>query len=567
MKVGVKISLLGVGSVVVLILVGGIGYYCLQSISDDMEKMYSEKLTAVQFINDTRAQNNKIDSDVFALMVAQQDSEQKVFIDDIRTRVELFNKDSEEFKKIPLGDAEKVKYQKLMDQLAAYREVRSKILDLAVQNKNQEAFNLYMTQGKPMAEGFVKDLGTFSDEIKKSADMMNAESRKTAASAGMIFVGIILLSILFMAGFSWMIIKQITGRLHDFTKYIDILAGGDFSKSISQKSLDDKSEFGTVSRMVDKMKNNIHSLVKELTDIAEQLAASSEELTANAEESAQASDQIASAVSKVAEGSERQLAAADNTTNVVEQMSTAIEQVAVNTETVANSAEDTANAANKGEDSIKKAVSQMEIIETKTNATADVIADLEEKSKQIGQIVDVISNISGQTNLLALNAAIEAARAGEAGKGFAVVAEEVRKLAEQSQDAAKQITELISEVQTKTDNAVIYMNDGKKEVDVGAKVVSGAGDSFGQILSMVRNMTGQIHEISAAVEEITSSTQDVVTSAKSVNEESQRSSEHTQTISASAQEQSSSIEEVATASEHLAQMAEKLEHSIRRFKI
>lgn len=101
----------------------------------------------------------------------------------------------------------------------------------------------------------------------------------------------------------------------------------------------------------------------------------------------------------------------------------------------------------------------MQTIEDKTNATASVIGELEGRSKQIGQIVEVISNIAAQTNLLALNAAIEAARAGEAGRGFAVVAEEVRKLAEQSQEAAKQITELINDVQTHTNSAVTFMND------------------------------------------------------------------------------------------------------------
>ena len=113
----------------------------------------------------------------------------------------------------------------------------------------------------------------------------------------------------------------------------------------------------------------------------------------------------------------------------------------------------------------------MGVIEQKTNNTADVIGELESKSKQIGQIVSLISNIAEQTNLLALNAAIEAARAGQAGRGFAVVADEVRKLAEQSAHATKDITSLIAEVQFKTQSAVTFMNESKREVKIGSELV------------------------------------------------------------------------------------------------
>ena len=227
----------------------------------------------------------------------------------------------------------------------------------------------------------------------------------------------------------------------------------------------------------------------------------------------------------------------------------------------------TAKMANLGEDAIKKAVSQMQTIATKTKETSEVIGELEEKSKKIGQIVDVIASIAGQTNLLALNAAIEAARAGEAGRGFAVVAEEVRKLAEQSQDAAKRITDLINEVQSRTNNAVNFMNEGKKEVDAGSEVVAGAGQSFDQILTMVRTMAKEVHEISASLEEISSGAQKVVFSVEEIDRESKGTSEKTQTISAAAEEQSASVEEIASASEHLAQMAEGLQKEVQKFKI
>jgi methyl-accepting chemotaxis protein len=567
LKVARKLALLISVLLIALICVGGTGYYFLGKTNDALNKMYSEKLMTVELLNDNRNQARKIEGNTYALMITTDEKENKELLDDINKRVKIFDDNLTKYEQISMGDASKTKVKEIRDDLGKYRAVRAKVLELAVQNKNAEAYDLYKQQGKGLAEKFNDELRNFAEEANKSAEEMNKQNQKDFAFANTLFIAIILLSVLLGTLLGWIITKRITKRLNDVVGFLEIVSNGDFSKDVSQENIQDKSEFGTVSRAVNLMNKNIRELIKHLSNTSEQLAASSEELTASAEQSAQASNQVAGSVTEVAQGAEKQLHLANNANNVVHQISNAISQVAVNTGTVSTSAEKTAMTANNGEAAIKQAVNQMSIIEQKTNATAEVIGELEEKSKQIGQIVEAISSISGQTNLLALNAAIEAARAGEAGKGFAVVAEEVRKLAEQSHEAAKQITDLISQVQSKTDSAVTFMNDNKKEVDTGANVVSVAGQSFNEILTMVRDMTNQIHEISASIQKITSGTQNVVNSVQDIDRESRNASEQTQSISAATEEQSASIEEIASASQHLAKMAENLQMAIRKFKI
>jgi methyl-accepting chemotaxis protein len=343
------------------------------------------------------------------------------------------------------------------------------------------------------------------------------------------------------------------------------IAGGDIT--VTKLGITSDDEIGHLGQSFEKMTENLRVLIQEISRATEQVAASSEELTASAEQSAQASNQVADSITEVAQGAEKQLHLVSSTTKVVEQMSKGIQQVGANTTVVSASAEKTARAANDGEQAIEKAVNQMAVIEQKTTDTAKVIGELEEKSKQIGQIVETISNIAGQTNLLALNAAIEAARAGEQGRGFAVVADEVRKLAEQSQEAAKQIAELIGEVQQRTNNAVAFMDEGKKEVNTGTEVVNVAGRNFREILKMIREISNQINEISTAIEQVTNGSQQVVNAIQEIYIESKNTAGETQTVSAATEEQSAAMEEISSAGQSLAKMAENLQQAICNFKV
>ena len=158
-------------------------------------------------------------------------------------------------------------------------------------------------------------------------------------------------------------------------------------------------------------------------------------------------------------------------------------------------------------------------------------------------------------------------RAGEQGRGFAVVAEEVRKLAEQSEEAAKRIANLIGEIQGDTDKAVVAMSDGTREVKLGSEVVNSAGEAFKEIMSVVDQVSMQVKEISAAIQQMTSGSQQIVTSVQAIDKISKANVGQTQTVSAATQQQSASMEEIAASSQDLAKMAQQLQNIISRFKI
>jgi methyl-accepting chemotaxis protein len=168
---------------------------------------------------------------------------------------------------------------------------------------------------------------------------------------------------------------------------------------------------------------------------------------------------------------------------------------------------------------------------------------------------------------LALNAAIEAARAGEQGRGFAVVAEEVRKLAEPSQEAAKKIADLIGEIQNDTNMAVMAMDDGTREVKIGGQVVNAAGVAFRDITKLIDQVSAQVTEISAATQQMATGSQQIVGAVKKIDDLSKMSASESQSVSAATEEQLASMEEIAGSSEALAKLAQELSAATAKFHV
>lgn len=404
--------------------------------------------------------------------------------------------------------------------------------------------------------GWVVCTGIYIDDVEKVVQ----KQIKT-----IIIINAVLALVTFMFTY-WFSRKKIVQPLESVISKLGEMAssGGDLTQKIS---IDSNDELGKLASVVNSLLDSMRQLIRQIAQTSEQVAAAAKELTVNAEQSAQSTNQVAASINEVAVGAAKQANVVDATTSAVEQVSASIQQVAANANAVSGEAEKTAAAANEGDKAVNAAMSQMDSIEKSVSSSAQVVMKLGERSKEIGQIVDTISGIAGQTNLLALNAAIEAARAGEQGRGFAVVAEEVRKLAEQSQEAAKQIASLISEIQSETENAVVAMSDGNREVKIGADVVNNAGKAFKEIVSLIGNVSSEVREISAAIQQMASGSQQIVSAVRDIDRISKDSAGQTQTVSAATEEQSASMEEIAASSQSLARMAEELQGAVGRFRV
>lgn len=404
--------------------------------------------------------------------------------------------------------------------------------------------------------GWILCTGIYTDDVEKIV-------QKEITAIIVLNITLILITLFFTYWFSR---KKIVQPLENIISRLKEMAssGGDLTQKIQIESND---EIGVLATVVNSMLDNMRQLIKQISQTSEQVAAAAEELTASSEQSAQVTEQVAETITKVAAGSEVQVVAVNEANTIIQQMTEEIQQVTEKTNTMSNISHQTQAAAQDGSHAVAKAVAQMASISDEVNHSAQVVKKLGERSIEIGIIVETISGIAGQTNLLALNAAIEAARAGEQGRGFAVVAEEVRKLAEQSQNATKEITLLIGDIQGETQKAVIAMGKGTHEVEIGTEVVTLAGKAFDHIAKLVNQFSAQVQEIGVSIQQMARGSDQVISTMHNINQIAKNTAGQTQSVSAATEEQAASMEEIASSSQNLANMAEDLNNAVNKFKI
>lgn len=375
---------------------------------------------------------------------------------------------------------------------------------------------------------------------------------------GLLFLGIII----------FIITLRLVKRITILDQMASKIANGDLTDQHQDGSLaDDHDEIGNLMRSFQHMKLNLRNLISKVHLSAAHVAQAAEQFTESSQQSAEAANSVAGSIEHVHNGAVSQINAVQEVSAVIEDMSVRITELAITSNEMAEVSGKATLATDAGQKSVDKAVDQMDSMVKAAKEAQEASNELENGSKQIGEIVELISSIAGQTNLLALNAAIEAARAGEQGRGFAVVAEEVRKLAEQSERAAQQITALIQKNNQNIKYVVGSIGTAILNVDQGVSVVRSAGQEFKQISKFVGDVADQVGDISTSLEKLSNGSGKIVVSINDVDKICKDTAGEVQTVSAAVEEQSASMEEIASSCRTLSDLAEKLKEEVEKFKV
>lgn len=374
---------------------------------------------------------------------------------------------------------------------------------------------------------------------------------------------VIFISYVVGAGLVAFIVMSIIKPLKRLKEKAINISNGDLTEHIEIQSDD---EIGQLGLAFNDMQESLKIMVQKIEQNAQIVASSAQQLTAGAEQTSVATEQVANAIQEVAGSAETQTSGVEKTVQALEEVTFGVARIAESSIKVSELASNTTKQADAGGQAVSDTVNQMNSIQRSVKESNTIIKSLYERSREVSSILDVITGIANQTNLLALNAAIEAARAGEHGKGFAVVAGEVRKLAEQSQQSAKEILDIVNGIQKDTESSVHIMGQVTEDVQTGVKVSSEAIERFNLIIQSMKEVNPQMEEVTAIAEQMSAAVEEMSTTTNDLAKVAKENASASEEVAASTEEQLASMEEISASAKALSGMTVELWEIISKYK-
>ncbi|KTC64281.1 chemotaxis protein [Pseudomonas fluorescens ABAC62] len=388
------------------------------------------------------------------------------------------------YEKLIEGNEERSTYNEYVRLLGQYHQIEERMKSLSRANQVDELRTLLNTELLSNSEQVNAVLARLLDLNNKMALATNQEAEDQYNLAFSLVVGLLIVATLLTMLFAWLLTRSITLPISQALEAAEEVAEGNLTRPIKVEGND---EAGRLLAAMAKMQDKLRDTLQRIAGSATQLASAAEELNAVTDESARGLTQQNNEIEQAA--------------TAVNEMTSAVEEVARNAVSTSEASRSATRSAGDGRDLVQETVSAIERMSGDVKATASLIGDLADESRDIGKVLDVIRGLADQTNLLALNAAIEAARAGEAGRGFAVVADEVRALAHRTQQSTSEIERMIGSIQTGTEHAVDSMRNSTERAESTLSIAKGAGLSLDTINTAIVEINERNLVIASAAEE------------------------------------------------------------------
>ena len=490
LKIGKK---LGLGFGIVLALMAILGILSLVQFSrldGAASDLGTNWLASVKEIGELRFDTAALRRDTLNYIVATD--KRPHYEEKINKETVTIAGDEQRYEPLISSDDERRIYQEFRATWDKYMIVNAQVRELAAQNKNAQAIILTQSEGSQTFEAAAQYLQEDVNLNNKGADASAKLAAEIYSSSRYwviaLLTGAIVTGLVIAVG----IARSMSGAAGKMLVMIEDVANNNLAIADMETAED---EIGQAGLALNKMKNNLRELIQSIAGTAEHVASASEELSSSATQQSQSAETQNNQTTQVA--------------TAMQEMSSTVLQVSENSNKAAEASRQAAETAREGGSIVEETLTKMRLIADSVGATAKKMEELGKSSDQIGRIAGVIDDIADQTNLLALNAAIEAARAGEQGRGFAVVADEVRKLAERTTTATKEIAQMIKNIQDETKTAVAAMEAGTKQVEDGVQSTSRAGDSLKQIIHKSEEVGEMITHIATAATEQSSASEEI----------------------------------------------------------